>query len=222
MNRLLKENQHKRIIALSAMSLIFAYFVLWKLGEQIFAGGQFAGWDSARQAIYLFCACTLMVCAVVLIAVRSFQDEARMKYLDDHDVLTGLASKSALIEKVGQLQISKNACSGVLFLIDVARLKSFNSSLGREGGDEILKEIAGRLQFAFEQPAILARFGAGTFAVAIPGVVSRAAIMQISEEGPKSGGPKDINPLLQSAINRIEELLPWNMAPRAESWRLAA
>ncbi len=31
-------------------------------------------------------------------------------------------------------------------------------------------------------------------------------IMQISEEGPKSGGPKDINPLLQSAINRIEEL----------------
>jgi replicative DNA helicase len=31
-------------------------------------------------------------------------------------------------------------------------------------------------------------------------------IMQISEEGPKSGGPRDINPLLQSAINRIEEL----------------
>jgi replicative DNA helicase len=31
-------------------------------------------------------------------------------------------------------------------------------------------------------------------------------IMQISEEGPKSGGPKDINPLLQSAIGRIEEL----------------
>jgi replicative DNA helicase len=31
-------------------------------------------------------------------------------------------------------------------------------------------------------------------------------IMQISEEGPKSGGPKDINPLLQSAISRIEEL----------------
>ena len=31
-------------------------------------------------------------------------------------------------------------------------------------------------------------------------------IMQISEQGPKAGGPKDINPLLQSAIGRIEEL----------------
>ena len=31
-------------------------------------------------------------------------------------------------------------------------------------------------------------------------------IMQISEEGAKSGGPQDVNPLLQSALARIEEL----------------
>tara|TARA_R110002110_G_scaffold415860_1_gene658714 strand:- start:32868 stop:34274 length:1407 start_codon:yes stop_codon:yes gene_type:complete len=31
-------------------------------------------------------------------------------------------------------------------------------------------------------------------------------IMQISEEGPKSGGPQDVNPLLKAAIGRIEEL----------------
>ena len=31
-------------------------------------------------------------------------------------------------------------------------------------------------------------------------------IMQIAEEGPKAGGPQDINPLLQTALGRIEEL----------------
>ncbi|HAN26977.1 MAG TPA: replicative DNA helicase, partial [Haliea salexigens] len=31
-------------------------------------------------------------------------------------------------------------------------------------------------------------------------------IMQISEQGPKAGGPRDVNPLLQSALARIEEL----------------
>lgn len=31
-------------------------------------------------------------------------------------------------------------------------------------------------------------------------------IMQISEQGPKSGGPQEVNPLLQSALGRIEEL----------------
>jgi|MDSY01.2.fsa_nt_gb replicative DNA helicase len=31
-------------------------------------------------------------------------------------------------------------------------------------------------------------------------------IMQIGEEGPKSGGPQDVNPLLQSALTRIEDL----------------
>ena len=31
-------------------------------------------------------------------------------------------------------------------------------------------------------------------------------IMQISEEGPKAGGPQEVNPLLQKAIERIEEL----------------
>ncbi len=31
-------------------------------------------------------------------------------------------------------------------------------------------------------------------------------IMQISEQGPKAGGPQDVNPLLQKAVDRIEEL----------------
>ena len=31
-------------------------------------------------------------------------------------------------------------------------------------------------------------------------------IMQISEQGPKAGGPQDVNPLLQKALGRIEEL----------------
>ena len=31
-------------------------------------------------------------------------------------------------------------------------------------------------------------------------------IMQISEQGPKAGGPQGVNPLLQSALGRIEEL----------------
>ncbi len=31
-------------------------------------------------------------------------------------------------------------------------------------------------------------------------------IMQISEQGPKSGGPQDVNPLLKKALGRIEEL----------------
>ena len=31
-------------------------------------------------------------------------------------------------------------------------------------------------------------------------------IMQIAEEGPKAGGPQDVNPLLQTALGRIEEL----------------
>ncbi|MFV0277360.1 MAG: replicative DNA helicase [Parahaliea sp.] len=31
-------------------------------------------------------------------------------------------------------------------------------------------------------------------------------IMQISEQGPKAGGPREVNPLLQAALERIEEL----------------
>ncbi len=31
-------------------------------------------------------------------------------------------------------------------------------------------------------------------------------IMQISEQGPKAGGPQEVNPLLSKAVNRIEEL----------------
>ncbi|NND66576.1 MAG: replicative DNA helicase, partial [Halioglobus sp.] len=35
---------------------------------------------------------------------------------------------------------------------------------------------------------------------------AEARIMQIAEEGPKAGGPQEVNPLLKGALNRIEEL----------------
>lgn len=35
---------------------------------------------------------------------------------------------------------------------------------------------------------------------------AESRIMQIAEEGPKAGGPQEVNPLLKGALNRIEEL----------------
>ncbi len=182
MNNTLKENQHKRIVALSTVALILGYFALWKLGEQIFVDGVFVGWVDAKQSIYLFSACTLMVCSVVVIAVRSFQDDAKIRYLENHDQLTGLSSKSALFEEAEQALKKHQSKSAVLFLIDVARLKSFNSSLGRDGGDQILRKIAERLKYLFADNSIISRFGAGTFAVVIPGIEKRESVEELAKQ----------------------------------------
>ena len=47
-------------------------------------------------------------------------------------------------------------------------------------------------------------------------------IMQISEQGPKSGGPVDVNPLLEKALGRIEEFWVNQHHNTAYNWHFVA
>lgn len=85
MHQILNETQHKRIVALASAAIIFALFALWQLGNNIFVDGKFVGFDAAKQYIYLYSSCTLMLCAVVVITIRSFQDNAHLKFIASHD-----------------------------------------------------------------------------------------------------------------------------------------
>ena len=90
----------------------------------------------------------------------------RMKLQQDSykDNLTGLLNKTAFTKQVDRL-LEKKYISSALFFFDLDHFKEFNDTLGHLTGDELLKEVAQRLNSLFRNTDVIGRFGGDEFYV---------------------------------------------------------
>ncbi|MGQ0652342.1 MAG: EAL domain-containing protein [Betaproteobacteria bacterium] len=105
--------------------------------------------------------------SVLSAGLQRVESEARLAFLAQFDVLTGLPNRALLADRLSQaiVQAQRHARPlGVLF-IDLDDFKSVNDTLGHAGGDELLKETARRLQSAVRQGDTVARISGDEFAV---------------------------------------------------------
>jgi len=111
-------------------------------------------------------------------AVLTFNDtterkrfESQLKYLADHDVLTGLFNRRRFEEElVRQVAYTQRYGGGAVLLLDLDNFKYINDLLGHQGGDELLRGIAGLLRRCSRATDVLARLGGDEFAVLLPQV----------------------------------------------------
>jgi diguanylate cyclase (GGDEF)-like protein/PAS domain S-box-containing protein len=91
-----------------------------------------------------------------------------LRYRASHDELTGLPSRSAAREGLGELLGSTGAAGqptvGVLFC-DVDNFKRVNDSLGHDAGDALLVAVARRLQDGLPEQAWAARLSGDEFLI---------------------------------------------------------
>ena len=88
----------------------------------------------------------------------------------NHDALTGLPNRSRLhdVSAIAIHNAHKNGTKVALMLLDLNRFKDINDTLGHAIGDQILKEIAKRLQpMLIRHGAYLYRLGGDEFAILI-------------------------------------------------------
>lgn len=98
---------------------------------------------------------------------RHKQQEAEIHKLAFYDFLTGLPNRRLLVERMQQAILvnqRKNTHAGIMF-IDMDRFKELNDSLGHEAGDQLLIEVAQRLQECIRASDTVARLGGDEFVV---------------------------------------------------------
>ncbi|BDG61655.1 putative bifunctional diguanylate cyclase/phosphodiesterase [Caldinitratiruptor microaerophilus] len=96
--------------------------------------------------------------------------EKELRYLADHDALTGLYNRRRFQQEVeARLERSGGEAPGaaVLFL-DLDDFKEVNDSLGHRAGDEVLARVGRLLRAAVRATDIPARVGGDEFAVFLP------------------------------------------------------
>ncbi|QNG36929.1 EAL domain-containing protein [Geodermatophilaceae bacterium NBWT11] len=89
--------------------------------------------------------------------------EQELAWRAGHDDLTGLPGRSRLHELVGEV-VDAGAGAAVLFL-DVDGFKNVNDSLGHRAGDELLTQVAARLERRTRPGDVVGRVGGDEFLV---------------------------------------------------------
>jgi diguanylate cyclase (GGDEF)-like protein len=91
----------------------------------------------------------------------------RALYRALHDPLTGLANRGLLMEQLGQAlaRARRRPGSVAVLFVDLDRFKVVNDSLGHAVGDDLLVEVARRLERSMRSADTVARLGGDEFVV---------------------------------------------------------
>ena len=108
---------------------------------------------------------------VTVLAVRDLRErrsaEERMRYLAEHDGLTGLPNRNAMLARLAHAldRVSASGESLAVVCVDLDHFKEANDVHGHQAGDTVLKAAAARLQEAVTAPSFAARLGGDEFVV---------------------------------------------------------
>ena len=129
-------------------------------------------------------AAALIVITVINVLVRIKVSE-HSKVLEDKadtDLLTDLNNKMATERKIREYMEKYPDKQGVLFVLDVDNFKKINDTMGHAFGDEVLRNLAVRLQSMFRATDIVGRTGGDEFMVFLKDIRD---ITMIEREGKK-------------------------------------
>lgn len=117
-------------------------------------------------------------CGTVCDVTDEVNNRARITYLSQHDELTGLPNRNYLRSHLAaRLQASANGGSSLCVIyIDLDRFKPVNDSLGHATGDQVLAEVARRLQDKLKQSDLVARVGGDEFVIVAGGLTNQDRI----------------------------------------------
>lgn len=109
------------------------------------------------------------------------QAQKRINYLANHDHLTGALSRTRLFGKIQEFVDlwDSDQRALTLVLIDLDRFKNVNETLGHAVGDELLRQVARRLEASGAY--CVARLGADRFAMALPGLLDAAGQERLAQ-----------------------------------------
>jgi diguanylate cyclase (GGDEF)-like protein len=107
------------------------------------------------------------------------QAEEQVRYLENHDALTGLANRRAFIEGLGEAmqRMTRDRTQIAVLCLDIDKFKEINDAADHAGGDQVLREIGARIKLSLRDRDLLARLAGDEFAIALVDITNLGDVM---------------------------------------------
>jgi len=101
---------------------------------------------------------------------QAAKTEAQLRYIADHDSLTGLLDRRRFRSELDQYVSfsARYGGQGAVMIIDIDGLKAVNDTLGHHAGDQLIRRVAGIMRERVRATDIVARLSGDEFAVLMP------------------------------------------------------
>ena len=142
-------------------------------------------WEPAEQMILQDIAelgCTELQLRLVL-AERDIREQ-RLRHDSQHDPLTGLPNRAVFLKRLGDASLrARRGVDGIfaVLFLDLDDFKLVNDSMGHHVGDEVLVQIARRLETCIRGGDIVARLGGDEFAILLERVTDARETAIVAE-----------------------------------------
>ena len=115
---------------------------------------------------------------------RLRQKERELEYMARHDMLTGLANRMLLDDRLEQAiaRARRGSRGTAVMVIDLDEFKAVNDNYGHATGDELLKNVADRLKQAVRESDTVARTGGDEFVIVIESLHEAKEAIRIADK----------------------------------------
>ena len=148
--------------------------------------------DDVQQTWWLICAHPRFDEAGRFIGYRGSAKDVSVEYerklqdtrLAQYDSLTGLANRHRMNKRLDSILVAYKAAkrSCALMMLDLDRFKHVNDTLGHQAGDELLRQVADRLQRVIGTNGEIGRLGGDEFQIILPDIDDRGALGDLAEK----------------------------------------
>jgi diguanylate cyclase (GGDEF)-like protein len=107
------------------------------------------------------------------------QAEAQVRYLEEHDALTGLSNRKAFHDSLADAitRMQRDRSHIAVLCLDIDKFKEINEAADHSGGDQVLRDIGARIQATLRQGDLIARLGGDEFAIALVDITNLGDVM---------------------------------------------
>ena len=112
------------------------------------------------------------------------ESQSHLYRLAHHDTLTGLPNRLLFRDRLTQAinKAERNRTGVAVLFLDLDRFKQINDTLGHDVGDDLLVEVAARLQRQCRQSDTVARLGGDEFVFVLEAITNRKDAVGVGEK----------------------------------------
>jgi diguanylate cyclase (GGDEF)-like protein len=105
--------------------------------------------------------------------------EAQVRYLEEHDALTGLANRKAFSEGLAAAmeRMHRERSHIAVLCLDIDKFKEINEAADHSGGDQVLRDIGARIKGTLREGDLIARLAGDEFAIGLVDITNLGDVM---------------------------------------------